>query len=1148
LRKTLENSTTVTVTAVVEAQTLGHYTIIARLGEGGMGVVYKARDTRLDRFVALKTLNSRHAGNELGKRRFAQEARAASALNHPNIVTIHDIDAAGGVDYIAMEFIEGASLRTMASALDDPAAIVPILRQVAEGLAVAHAGGIVHRDIKPDNVMVRNDGYVKILDFGIARLARSVAPEDETAADMTGPGVTLGTVRYMSPEQGRGLLAESPSDIFSLGILAYELLTGRHPFASGNHLDTLQAIMQAHPTPPSRLKPTIPAELDDLIGRMLAKQPVMRPSASDVRTSLSALGGHRPAVPEVRTSHPRNSVGRSEETQRLTACFETIDATHLRILCIAGEPGIGKTTLVEEFIADVRSASGAAWLGRGRCSERLSGADAFLPILESLDSLVRGEGGDQAARLLKTFAPAWFIQIAPLAGDATMESLAHDAKSASTERMKREILTFFEQMGRIRPVILFFDDVHWSDISTCDLLSYLGSKSESLRLMIIATYRPAEMLASKHPFHQVKLHLEGRGISHDIRLRFLSEEDVERYVANRFAPNDFPVELIRFIHQRTEGNPLFMADILRYLRDRRIVTPSKNGWSLAQPIEQIAREVPDSIRSMIQVQIDRFTEGDRKLMVAAAIEGVEFDSAVVAKTLALDPIEVEESLQQIEQVHGFIRLVGEQEYPDRTLTVRYRFVHVFYQNSLYGSLTPSRRAAMSLSVGRAMLGFGADRIRSNATTLAFLFEAGRDFTQAATFFNAAARGAARVFAYPEALQLSERGLLAAASLPEGMERARIELGLSFSLGVAQMATKGYAALEVEQTYIRTRDLCLKLSEHRRLFPVLWGLWTYYLIGADLPKAAAIAKEMLERWEAAGDPVARIEALHAQGTTLGYMGSVTEGREFLQEALDRYRANPYPFYASVYVLDPAVSCLAMLARLEVGLGNVDRALSYVRDASELSARLNHPQSLAYASCFTGMIQFFRQDYAGSLVALDRALQLSKEHGLPQIREWCRIFHGWAQFKSGAVKEGIQDMRRSIDGQARIRSMLERPHCLAMLAEALGESGEIEEALRILDEGLREMARSSERIDEPDLRRVRGLILAQDITRAAEAAKEFELAVKLARSRSQRLYEYRALRDWHRFAPSAAEASRLAAEIRQLRAGMGEEISAPVFSED
>ena len=247
--------------------------------------------------------------------------------------------------------------------------------------------------------------------------------------------------------------------------------------------------------------------------------------------------------------------------------------------------------------------------------------------------------------------------------------------------------------------------------------------------------------------------------------------------------------------------------------------------------------------------------------------------------------------------------------------------------------------------------------------------------------------------------------MAAGSLPEGIERARIELGLSFSLGVAQMATKGYAALEVEQTYIRTRDLCLKLSEHRRLFPVLWGLWTYYLIGADLSKAAEVAKEMLERWEAAGDPVARIEALHAQGTTLGYMGCVIEGREYLQEALDRYRANPYRFYASVYVLDPAVSCLAMLARLEVGLGHVDRALSYVRDASELSARLNHPQSLAYASCFTGMIQFFRQDYAGSLAALDHALQLSKEHGLPQIREWCRIFRGWTQFKSGAGRRRI-----------------------------------------------------------------------------------------------------------------------------------------------
>jgi len=196
----------------------------------------------------------------------------------------------------------------------------------------------------------------------------------------------------------------------------------------------------------------------------------------------------------------------------------------------------------------------------------------------------------------------------------------------------------------------------------------------------------------------------------------------------------------------------------------------------------------------------------------------------------------------------------------------------------------------------------------------------------------------------------------------------------------------------------------------------------------------------------------------------------------------------------------------------------------------------------------MIDSFWDDREASLASLDRALQLSKEHGLPQIQEWCRIFRGWARFKSGAIEEGLQDMRLSIDRQLRIRSLLERPHCLAMLAQALGESGEIEEALRHAEEGLTAIERSSERLDEAELRRVRALILAQDATQAAEAAKEFELAVNLARERGQRFYEYRALRDWHRFAPSAAEASRLAAEIRLVRAGMNEGVPSPAFTQD
>ena len=188
---------------------------------------------------------------------------------------------------------------------------------------------------------------------------------------------------------------------------------------------------------------------------------------------------------------------------------------------MTGEPGLGKTTLVEEFLDGVRSRRGAAWIARGRCSERLGGTDALLPLLEVLDSLVRGESGDQVARIMRRFAPTWYLQVAPSLGDKTQEALAEQAKTASQERMKRELHAFLEELAGLRPMVLFFDDVHWSDVSTCDLLAYVGSRCRDLPLLVLATYRPTELLAGKHLFLQVRRAWQGRGACRELALGFL---------------------------------------------------------------------------------------------------------------------------------------------------------------------------------------------------------------------------------------------------------------------------------------------------------------------------------------------------------------------------------------------------------------------------------------------------------------------------------------------------------------------------------------------------------------------------------------------------------------------------------------------------
>jgi Tol biopolymer transport system component/predicted Ser/Thr protein kinase len=279
-------------------QTLGHYQITAKLGEGGMGVVYKARDTHLDRFVALKVLPSEKVADPDRKRRFVQEAKAASALNHPNIVHIYDIDRSDGADFIAMEYVEGQTLDARIGRRGlRLGEVLKFGAQIADALAKAHAAGIVHRDLKPTNIMVSADGVVKVLDFGLAKLTEP-GLSDEAATTtghaerkpLTEAGVIVGTVAYMSPEQAEGKAVDARSDIFSLGSVLYELVTGQQPFQGPTKLSTLSAILQQEPKPPSTIAPAIPSELERLIGRCLRKDPARRfQHMDDLKVALEEL-------------------------------------------------------------------------------------------------------------------------------------------------------------------------------------------------------------------------------------------------------------------------------------------------------------------------------------------------------------------------------------------------------------------------------------------------------------------------------------------------------------------------------------------------------------------------------------------------------------------------------------------------------------------------------------------------------------------------------------------------------------------------------------------------------------------------------------------------------------------------------------------
>ena len=353
-----------------QAQTFLHYRVVAKVGSGGMGDVFKAEDTKLSRTVALKVLPARTNDDITAKRRFLKEAQAASALNHPNIVTIHAIEEAEGVDFIVMEFIEGHTLKAMIErdgALPLPN-LLDVAIQVADALGAAHEIGLVHRDVKSANILVTPRGRAKVLDFGLAKMVRTIADgfdgDAPTLMNLTDEGTVLGTAFYMSPEQTRGEALDARSDIFSLGCVLYEAATRSLPFTGPSVLGIMHAIATTDPTPPSRLRPELPREFDLILERALAKDRERRYASvddmagalRDLRTSLTGQWAGIPIIYDRDLTEAPSSafVGREPELSRLEELLAQAVGGNGRVVFITGEPGIGKTSLSDEFLRRAR--------------------------------------------------------------------------------------------------------------------------------------------------------------------------------------------------------------------------------------------------------------------------------------------------------------------------------------------------------------------------------------------------------------------------------------------------------------------------------------------------------------------------------------------------------------------------------------------------------------------------------------------------------------------------------------------------------------------------------------------------------------------------------------------------------------------------
>jgi tetratricopeptide (TPR) repeat protein len=1099
---------------------VGPYEVLAQLGAGGMGEVYRASDTRLGREVAVKVIRRAFVHDDDALDRLLREATLASSLNHPNIVTIYETGVVGTDRYVAMELIEGSTLRMLSGQGLPVARALAVARQIAEALAVAHAAQIIHRDIKPENVMVRPDGYVKLLDFGLARLQ-----PDPVAADRTGPiteaGMVLGTIGYMAPEQARGETANAEADVFALGVLLYELVTGRHPFLAASPMGTLHALLHDHPEPPIRLNPELPRAIDQLIVETLQKDPRLRPGASEVmfRLNLAHDSTVAAALASV-TVTPRKGalsqaiVGREHELEALAHELDLAQRGEGRLVVISAEAGFGKTTLVEAFVRQLEDSGEAIRVGRGRCSERLAGSEAYLPVLEVLDSLQRSEQLGSLARVTRALAPSWYAQLMPQSSnESSAARLAADTVGGSQERLKFEIAALLTEVGRMHPVILWLDDVHWADPSTTDLIGYIARRMTGMRVLLIATCRPSGLALSRHPFLPLKLDLLAREECREITPGLLSEGAMDRYIAAQFPEHSFPPQFTSLIARRTEGNPLFMVDLLRDLRRRQILRQHNGAWTLVGELSALERELPQTIRSLIQRKMDGLAESDRRLLGAAAIQGTDFDSAVLAAVLQLDEEGVENALERLDREQALIRFVEEMETPDRALTLRYRFAHHVYHEAFAESVRATRRVALSRAVAERLADRASDSC-DGAADIALLFEAAREGLRAAEYFNKAALAAAKLYAHNDTARLAQRGLALLAREPDTPERAAIELDLQMTYGLAIKTSQGYAVPGVGTAYARAHELCKHVTDPRRVIPVLIGLSAHHVVSGEITTARDIALEMHGLFQRIGDRHLEMIGEWSLGAALFHLGDLEESHRHLVRGYELYDPAFHRPRVWEVGIDPGIFCQCELSRTLTIRGWANEGLKTAQQAVQNARDLGHPQVLAFALLFEIILHLARRDATQVLNQYDELASICIPRGIAQELQWAAPLRDRALIDIGEVDRGLDQMADSLKAHTITRSTLLRPYYLTLYAGGLLRARRYEDARAALREAETIANATSQHAYLGEQQRLLAEVLAAS-GRPKEAEGNYRRAVEIARAQGARWHELRASRAYATF---------------------------------
>jgi len=751
----------------------GRYVVKGFLGEGGRKKVYLAHDEKLDRDVAFALIKTEGLDAD-GLARVKREAQAMGRLgDHPNIVTVFDTDQEGAEPYIVSQYMAGGDLAAVLQQREDHRlpieAAVRIAEQVCSGLEHAHARGIVHRDLKPGNIWFDSPGVAKIGDFGLAvALDRS---------RLTMAGMMVGTASYMPPEQAMGGETTYASDLYALGCVLYEMVTGRPPFVGDDTVAVISQHVNTAPVAPTWHNAECPPGLQTLILRMLEKDAKQRPaSAEQVREALSSVSrGSTPApqpaggTPQAEEANPiyrRTFVGREPELKILEAAFDNALSGQGSLLMIVGEPGIGKTTVTEQLATYVGMRGGKSLVGH--CYEEGSLSLPYLAFVETMRAYVVQQDEEALALQLGSGAADVARIVSEVRDRVAVEPSAASSPEEERFRLFQAVTSFLRNASGAQPMCLVLEDLHDADKGTMEMLVHLSRNLAGTRILLVGTYRDVEVDRT-HPLSAALAELRRVESFQRIPLRGLSPDEVQRMLSH-ITGQEVQFVLAEAVYRQTEGNPLFIQEVIRYAAESGMIKREGGQW-VATSVESLLTQIPEGLRDVIGRRLTGLSEPCNRVLSVASVIGRDFAVDVLQRVGGISEEELLSALEEAMRVSLIEEMKGGRE-------ARYRFTHAFFRQTLYEEMIAPRRLRMHNEVAKALEQHYERRLEEHAAELAEHFSHSStedDLRKAVEYGELAAARAASVYAYGEAVRYLDQALEVQEVLDPKDGEARLEL-------------------------------------------------------------------------------------------------------------------------------------------------------------------------------------------------------------------------------------------------------------------------------------------------------------------------------------------------------------------------------------